>query len=149
MSEELKLLVEWSSPWKEFLTAIRPALSRSAEPLDGEAQSGLFPYRGMLPALALEILLLIAAIVLPAKLASMQAFKPPARPTYDVIYFSGDELPQMQDAGGAKSGRSGRSGGREGHHATQVIRVTRGPSLQEQVVDAPKLGLPHADSAVA
>ena len=26
MNEELKLLVEWSSPWQEFLTAIRPAL---------------------------------------------------------------------------------------------------------------------------
>ena len=37
MNDELKLLVEWSSPWQEFLTAIRPALGRSPEPLDGEA----------------------------------------------------------------------------------------------------------------
>jgi len=149
MNDELKLLVEWSSPWEEFVTAIRPALSRSPEPLDGEARSGLFPYRGMLAALAVEILLLIVAILLPAKLASMRAFQPAAAPKYDVIYFSGDELPQMEDAGGAKAGTSGRSGGREGHHATQVIRVSRGPSLREQVVDAPQLNLPHSDSAVA
>ena len=108
-----------------------------------------FPDRGMLAALAIEILLLIAAILLPARLASMRAFQPAAPPKYDVIYFSGDELPQMEDAGGAKAGTSGRSGGREGHHATQVIRVARGPSLKEQVVDAPKLNLPHSDSAVA
>ena len=36
MNHELKLLVEWSSPWQEFLTAIRPALGRSPEPLSRE-----------------------------------------------------------------------------------------------------------------
>ena len=43
MNDELKLLVEWSSPWQEFLTAIRPALGRSPEPLDGEAPPAWFP----------------------------------------------------------------------------------------------------------
>ena len=47
MNDELKLLVEWSSPWEEFITAIRPALGRSAAPLAAETHSGLFPYRGM------------------------------------------------------------------------------------------------------
>ncbi len=54
MNDELKLLVEWSSPWQEFLTAIRPALGRSPEPLDGEAPIGLFPYRGMLASWIIE-----------------------------------------------------------------------------------------------
>jgi hypothetical protein len=149
MNRELKLLVEWSSPWEEFVTAIRPALSRSPEPLDGEAPTGLFPYRGMLLSLTVEIALLVVMIVLPEKLARMRPVQPKAPPQYDVIYFSGDELPRTEDAGGAKTGRSGRSGGREGHHATQVIRVARGPSLKEQVVDAPKLDLPPSDSSVA
>jgi hypothetical protein len=149
MNDELKLLVEWSSPWKEFITAIRPALSRSPAPLDAEAHTGLFPYRGMLVALIVEMALLAALIVLPPKLASLKPAQPTPPPKYDVIYFSGDELPRTEDAGGARSGRSGRSGGNEGHHATQVIRVARGPSLKEQVVDAPTLNLPHSDSAVA
>ncbi|HEV7219644.1 MAG TPA: hypothetical protein VGN39_12280 [Terriglobales bacterium] len=149
MNDELKLLVEWSSPWEEFITAIRPALSRSAAPLAAEARSGLFPYRGMLGALIVEIVLVAALILLPSKLRTMQAFQPTPPPQYDVIYFSGDELPKTEDAGGARSGRSGRSGGSEGHHATQVIRVARGPALKEQIVDAPKLNLPNSNSAVA
>ncbi len=149
MNDDLKLLVEWSSPWEEFVTAIRPALSRSAAPLDAEARSGLFPYRGMLVTLVVEAALAAVLILLPSKLRTMRASQPAPPPKYDVIYFSGDELPKTEDTGGARSGRSGRSGGREGHHATQVIRVSRGPSLKEQVVDAPKLNLPNSNSAVA
>ncbi len=149
MNDELKLLVEWSSPWEEFITAIRPALSRSALPLAAETHSGLFPYRGMLGTWVVEIILVAALIFLPSKLRTMQAVQPTPPPKYDVIYFSGEELPRTDDAGGARSGRSGRSGGNEGHHATQVIRVARGPSLKEQVVDAPKLNLPSSNSAVA
>ena len=70
-------------------------------------------------------------------------------PKYDVIYFSGEELPRTEDAGGAQAGRSGRAGGHEAHHRTQTIRVARGDSLREKVVDAPKLKLPQSDSAVA
>jgi hypothetical protein len=43
-----KLLIEWSSRWDEFLTSIRPALSRSRPRLAGEAPFGMLPYRGML-----------------------------------------------------------------------------------------------------
>ena len=70
-------------------------------------------------------------------------------PKYDVIYFSGNELPRTEDAGGAQAGRSGRAGGHEAHHRTQTIRVARGEPLREKVVDAPKLDLPQSDSAVA
>jgi hypothetical protein len=146
---ELKLLVEWSSPWREFLSAIRPALARSPERLAGEARTGLFPYRGMLVSWVLEGALLAAAIVLPAKLASLRPYEPSPMPKYDVIYFSGEELPQTEDAGGAQADRSGRAGGHEAHHRTQTIRVARGESFREKVVDAPKLRLPHSDSAVA
>lgn len=149
MNDAPNLLVEWSSPWQEFLTALRPALSRSAEPLAGEARTGLVPYRGMLLSWVLEVVLLVAAIVLPARLAGMHSYLPPPMPKYDVIYFSGDELPRTQDLGGARAGRSGRAGGKEAHHRTQTIRVARGESLKERVVDAPKLNLPRSESAVA
>ena len=109
MNDVPKLLVEWSSPWDEFRTAIRPALGKSPQSLAGEAPVGLFPYRGILISWVLEIGLLIAVIVLPAKLASLQPFEPPPKPKYDIIYYSGNELPKTEDVGGAEAGRSGRS----------------------------------------
>src|SRR5580704_9022040 len=146
---DLKLLVEWSSPWQEFVTALRPALRKSPKRLAGEARTDSFPYRGLLLAWIVEAVLLIAAIVLPARLASLRPLQPPTMPKYDIIYFSGAELPQTEDRGGARAGRSGRAGGHEAHHPTQVIRVARGDVVREKIVDAPKLNLPASSSAVA
>lgn len=149
MSDDLKLLVEWSSPWQEFVSAIRPAMAKSPEPLAGEAPTGLVPYRNMLLSWGVEAILLLAAIVLPARLASLRPTLPPPLPKYDVIYFSGDELPQTEDLGGAQTGRSGHAGGKQGHHRTQSIRVARAEPIRDTVVDAPKLNLPQSNSAVA
>ncbi len=147
--EPPRLLVEWSSRWEEFKSALRPALARPPKALAGEAPIGIFPYRGMLACWLLECLLLIAVIVLPERFASLQIPAPPTRPQWDVIYYSADELPQTQDRGGAEAGRSGRAGGQQAHHRTQTIRVARGDKPREKVVDAPKINLPHSDSAVA
>ena len=148
-SEAPRLLVEWSSRWEEFKSAFRPALTRAPRRLAGEAPVGMFPYRGMLVSWLLECLLLIAVIVLPERFASLEIPLPPTRPQWDVIYYSGEELPQTQDRGGAQAGKSGRAGGRQAHHRTQTIRVARGDKPSERVVDAPKINLPHSDSAVA
>jgi hypothetical protein len=147
--EPPRLLVEWSSPWEEFKTALAPALSKAPKALAGEAPIGMFPYRGMLACWLLECLLLTAVIVLPERIASLQPYQPPPLRKWDVIYYTGDELPQTQDKGGAQAGKSGRAGGQEAHHRTQVIRVARGDRPSEKVVDAPKLNLPHSDSSVA
>jgi hypothetical protein len=147
--EPPRLLVEWSSPWEEFKSALRPALARPPKALAGEAPIGMFPYRGMLACWLLECLLLIALIVLPEHFVSLEIPTPSTRPQQDVIYYSGDELPQTQDRGGAQSGKSGRAGGQQAHHRTQSIRVARGDKPSEKVVDAPKVDLPHSDSAVA
>ncbi len=143
------LLVEWPSPWLEFKTALRPALRRAPLALAGEAPVGIFPYRGMVAAWALECLLLIAMIVLPARIATLQPFVPPQRPKWDVIYYTGDELPQTADRGGAEMGKSGRAGGQQAYHRTQTIKVARGTKAGETIVDAPKVNLPKSDSAVA
>jgi hypothetical protein len=147
--EPPRLLVEWSSRWEEFKSAFGPALTRAPKALAGEAPIGIFPYRGMLASWLLELLLLIAIIVLPARFESLQLPAPPTRLHWDVIYYSGDELPQTQDRGGAQSGKSGRAGGDQARHRTQAIRVARGDKPSEKVVDAPKVNLPHSDSAVA
>ena len=149
MNDAPNFLIEWPSRWDEFLTAIGPAFGRSPKRLAGEAQTGLFPYWGILVSWAFELLLLVAAIVIPAKLASMQPYEPPPKPKYDIIYYTGNELPKTEDLGGAEAGRSGRSGGREAFHPTQTIRVARGTTVRETVADAPKLNLPVSNSAVA
>jgi hypothetical protein len=147
--EPPRLLVEWSSRWEEFKSALRPALARQPKRLAGEAPVGMFPYRGMLVCWLLECLLLIAVIVLPERFVSLQIPAPPTHPQWDVIYYSADELPQTQDRGGAEAGKSGRAGGQQAHHRTQTIRLARGDKPREKVVDAPKVNLPHSDSAVA
>jgi hypothetical protein len=149
MTESPKLLVEWSSPWEEFLSSIGPALQRSPERLAGEAPTGLFPLRGLLGSLFLEALFLAALMVLPGKLARMHSFDPPQHAKYDVIYYSGEELPRTEDLGGAQQGKSGLAGGKQAYHRTQTIRVARGQSLTDKVVDAPKLTLPRSDLPVA
>ena len=53
---EPKFLIEWSSPWHEFRTAIRPALARSPRPLAGEAHTRLIPYRNLAVAWGIEAL---------------------------------------------------------------------------------------------
>lgn len=149
MNDAPNFLIEWPSRWDEFLTAVGPAFGQSPKRLAGEAQTGLFPYWGILVSWAFELLLLVAAIVIPAKLASMQPYEPPPKPKYDIIYYTGNELPKTEDLGGAEAGRSGRSGGREAFHPTQTIRVARGTTVRETVADAPKLNLPVSNSAVA
>ncbi len=141
--------MEWSSPWEEFRSAIKPALARSGKPLAGEAQSGLFPWRDMLATWGVELLLVLIAIFLPGKLAKLLPSQSVAAPKYDVIYYSADELPRTEDNGGASAGRSGHAGGQHGFHRSQAIRVARENVAREKVVDAPKLNLPHSDSAVA
>jgi hypothetical protein len=144
-----RLLVEWSSPWEEFKTSLRPALKKSPKHLAGEAPVGIFPYRGMLMTWVLEALALFLLIVIPARIASLQPYTPPPIQKWDVIYYTGDELPRTEDAGGAQAGTSGRAGGQQAHHRTQTIRVARGSTPTEKVVDAPKLNLPRSDSSVA
>jgi TonB family protein len=144
-----KLLVEWSSPWREFVGSIRPALARSERRLAGEAPFGLIPVRIMVPSYFLEAFLIFAAIVVQVKIAELRPYVAPRFSSHDVIYYSGDELPRTEDLGGAQAGTTGRAGGNEAHHRTQTIKIARGGSLSEKVVDAPNLKLPSSRDAVA
>jgi hypothetical protein len=146
---ELNLLVPWTPRWHNFVTNIGPAFQRKERPLAGEVAIGFVPFRGLLGAWALEALLLFAAITLPGKFASLHPTFTPPKPKSEVIYYSGEELPQTEDSGGAPSGHSGKSGGREAFHRTQVIKVAREQKLTEQVLDAPKLTLPASAVPVA
>ncbi len=144
-----KLLVEWSPRWDEFVTSIRPAFARSGRRLAGEAPHGIFPYRGMLASWLLQAFLLFVVIVIPQEVNKLRPYAPPNLQPYEVIYYSGDELPRIEDLGGAQAGATGRAGGQEARHRTQTIHVARGRSLAPQVVDAPDLKLPTSTDAVA
>jgi len=144
-----KLLVEWPSPWREFVGSIRPALARSERRLAGEAPFGLVPFRIMVPAYFLEAFLIFAVIAVQVKIAELQPFVAPRFSRHDVVYYSGDELPRTEDLGGAAAGTTGRAGGDEAHHSTQTIKIARGGSLVPKVVDAPNLKLPSTRDAVA
>jgi TonB family protein len=144
-----KLLVEWSSPWREFTESIRPALARSERRLAGEAPFGLIPLRIMVPSYLLEAFLIFAAIVVQVKVSELRPFVAPRFSSHDVIYYSGDELPRTEDLSGAQAGISGRAGGDEAQHHTQTIKIARGGSLVPKVVDAPNLKLPSSHDAVA
>ena len=143
-----KLLVEWSSPWHEFVTSIGPALGRSQSRLAGEAPYGVFPYRGMIPCLLLEAFLIFAVIVIRVKIQELRPYVAPQLTSRDVIYYSGDELPRTEDLAGSQAGTTGHAGGNEAHHRTQAIKIARG-SLTPEVVDAPNLKLPSSQDAVA
>jgi TonB family protein len=144
-----KLLVEWSSPWHEFVTSVRPALVHSQRRLAGEAPFGLIPLRVMIPSYVLEAFLIFVAIFVQVKIAELQPFVAPRFSSHDVIYYSGDELPRTEDLGGSQAGTTGRAGGGEAHHRAQTIRIARGGSLVPKVVDAPNLKLPSSRDAVA
>jgi len=146
---QLNLLISWTPPWHNFVTNIRPAFGRKERPLAGEVAIGFVPFRGLVGAWALEALVLFAVIALPGKFASLHPTFTPSHPKNEVIYYSGAELPQTQDSGGAPSGQAGKSGGREAFHRTQVIKVARERKLTEQVLDAPKLKLPASAVPVA
>ena len=143
------LLVEWSSPWHEFFTSIGPALARSEARLAGETPHGIFPYRGGIPVLLVEALLVFAVIVVRLKLDELRPYVVQRLSGHDVIYYSGDELPRTEDLGGAQAGATGRAGGDQAHHPTQTIKIARGSSLTQKVVDAPDLKLPSSRDAVA
>ena len=144
-----QLLVEWSPRWEEFVTNIAPAFERSRPRLAGEAPDTLMPYRGMFASYLAQLFVLFVLIVLPKQIDRLRPYAAPKVSPYEVIYYSGNELPRTQDLGGAESGATGRAGGKEAHHPTQTIHVARGSSLTPQVVDAPDLKLPSSSEAVA
>ncbi|MGA9388846.1 MAG: hypothetical protein WBV69_00240 [Candidatus Sulfotelmatobacter sp.] len=144
-----KLLVEWSPRWQEFTSSIRPAFARSAPRLAGEAPHGLFPNRGLVASFLLQALLLVILIELPREINRLRPYAVPRLQPVEVIYYSADELPRTEDFGGAQSGATGRAGGAEAHHRSQTIKVDRGSSLADKVVDAPNLKLPASTESVA
>lgn len=147
--EPPRLLVEWEPRWKSFMGALSPAMQRSPRHLQGECRAGVFPASGMVVAWVMEFALLLVIITLPNTLQFMQTFTPPQHPRYQVIYYSGAYLPQTTDTGGAQAGHTGKSGGRTAMNKQQVIKVARGDSLTQQVVDVPKIKLPPSRDAVA
>lgn len=144
-----RLLIEWSPRWHEFVTSIGPALSPSGPRLAGESPHGGVPYRKITVSLLLQCFFVFVLAVLPHEIQGLRPYAVPKLKPYEVIYYSGDELPRVEDLGGSHTGTSGRAGGREAHHSTQTIHVSRGGALSPKIVDAPDLKIPASRGAVA
>src|SRR5260370_2282888 len=127
MTDAPQLLVEWSSPWHEFRSAIGPALRRSPPRLSLETRAGLFPFRGILGTMLLEIAALAAAMV-PVCGGQPVTLQTP-RPTREVIYFSAEELPRTEHLAGAGTLVHGQRWGAPTPHPTQAIQVARDRDL--------------------
>ena len=69
--------------------------------------------------------------------------------TFVGLYYRGQVLPGIRDAGGASMGRRGTSGGQGFFHPRQIIRIARGKKLAPVVVDAPRLHLPPTNESIA
>jgi hypothetical protein len=145
-----RFLVAWSSPWREFLDSLGPALRPSPPCLHLEAQAGLFPARGILYALVLEVAAIATSMILPHDFFDPQTVRESASSrTHDVIYFSADELPRTQDLAGGSAGQHGAAGGTSLLHPSQTIKVARGETLRAKVIDAPNLKLPESSSEIS
>lgn len=144
-----RLLIEWSPRWHEFITSIRPALSPSGPRLAGESPHGGVPYGKITASLLLQCFFVFVLAVLPHEIQGLRPYAVPKLKPYEVIYYSGDELPRVEDLGGSHTGTSGRAGGREAQHSTQTIHVARGGALSPRIVDAPDLKIPASSEAVA
>lgn len=143
-----QLLIEWSSPWREFWLSVRPALRRSPPRLRMETRAGLFPARGMLLAFLVEVAALASLMARPTSVLPPEALETPP-PSHDVIYFTADELPRTDDLAGGPAGRHGMSGGDSVQHPSQTIRVARDKRLNTSVADAPALQLPKSESEIS
>lgn len=147
MNQSPQLLIQWSSPWQEFLSALGPALRPSPPRVHMETRAGLFPARGLLLAFLLEAAAVAVMIARPIAIQPDPAQVAPE--PHDVIYFTADELPRTEDFAGGRSGRHGASGGASLQHPTQTIKVARGEKLDSRVADAPSLNLPQSESQVS
>ena len=148
MNQDLKLLLEWSSPWQEFRASLGPALRPSPPKLRMEAQAGLFPGREMLLVLLLEVAALATVMARPVGISERDTAQLTPQ-THDILYFTADELPRTDDFAGGRAGRHGASGGSSLQHPTQTIKVSRGEKLDSRVVDAPSLDLPQSESQIS
>lgn len=108
------------------------------------------PIRTMLASLFLHlaavsvIVGLLPLLPLAFPFANEITIKQPEIRSDHVIYVPSAYLPQLQDSGGAESGKSGVSGGRSGYHSKQTIRVVRKSVIVKAVAEADLPVLPAA-----
>lgn len=147
MNDGPKILIDWEPRGRGFLHSIAPAFSRSQRPLIVELHRTRRPLRPILLSFLLHAAIVLAVISAPIRDAwRAPDFVAPIEfhpEHYEIVYTPPNSLPQMMDAGGAASGSSGTQGGAALRTPQQTIRIARGNLVKPNVVDAPKLQLPH------
>ena len=140
--------VKWGTPAPVFTASIRPSLAPFRPPRLEEFPTKP-PVRTMLASLLLHLAAVLVVVCLLPLLPLAFPFNkvvvilPEIRSDH-VIYLPTPYLPQLEDSGGAESGKAGLSGGHTGHHPKQVIRVARRSAVVKAVAEAKLPALPPA-----
>jgi len=145
-----RFLVAWEKRWPAFKAAVRPALSRSRPRLAFECPVGARRNATSYTSILLHVAAILVLVALPVQIHRMrERIYPIENHQYEVIYYSGEDLPQIFDLGGKAKGAAGTSGGAELRQETQVIRIARGNRPVDTVADAPQLKLPPTKGPIA
>ena len=140
-----QLLVHWERPARSFIDAVRPALSRSPRPRDGEIGHTGVPRRAILAStLGHLALVLVATMLVPTSFRRLTVL-PADHRIYSLAYLP-TIVPMLDDKSGAEEGRSGAAGGQTAFHPLQAIRASRSAAQVPMVYNPPKLTLPSASS---
>lgn len=143
-------LVKMPSRRSQFFANLRIVVGRGKKKLPSEINLGLFSGRGVSLSTVLHAAVMALWLILPKVFPQPVILAQQNLPAKDdVVYYHATELPQMEDTGGAREGSSGKPGGTEAFHPTQVIRISRAPTVLPAVVDDPKLFLPRIKGPTA
>ena len=123
-----------------FVTLHPPRLRpTTGAPSPADPLHGIFPYRGTLAALLLEAFLVFVVVVLPREIDKLHPRAPKVRP-YEVIYYSGDELPRTEALGSAARSHRPRRWSRSTSPTPTSPSAWLAPAwLVPKVVDDPNL----------
>lgn len=148
----LQLQLEWEPRWRSLSNGLAVVLHRESAPLEpGPGRLAVHP-RSLATSVAFHAALILALCFAPAALDRVQdgGVVLRLRPAIDTLYYTPDRpLPEVADASGAAAGAQGASGGAHLFRPRQVVRIARGASLTDAIIDAPQLRLTETKDAAA
>lgn len=148
----LQLQLEWEPRWRSLLSGLAVLLHRGPDPLDARRDRPTVRPRSLATSVAFHAALIVALCFAPGFLDRVQdgGVVLRLRSTVDTLYYTPDrDLPAVADARGAAAGAEGAPGGAHLFRPRQVVRIARGASLTDAIIDAPQLRLTETKDAAA
>ncbi len=135
----LTLVVSLPSRWKEFPSNLRAALRPAGPRLVIEQSMGRLHPDWIAVSATAHVVFMAALIWLVPMLPINVPVVVDDRPSdYKVVYYPTPSLPQVEDSNTYLPGKPAASTAEEAFHPTQTIRISRGSTLRNTVVDVPQ-----------